>query len=85
MGNKMLKIFSSFVLVVTVVTLGLSIFYNDAFLTSFMLMLALFLFSVAYTIKDRDKFNNSRNVYILFSIGVLLIIGSLVYMFLRLR
>ena len=85
MGNKLLKLFSGFILLVTIITLGLSIFYNSAFLTSFMLMLALFLFSIAYTIKDRDKFNNSKNVYILFILGVLLIIGSLVYMFLRLK
>ena len=85
MGNKILKYFSGFILIVTIITLGLSIFYNSAFLTSFMLMLALFLFSIAYIIKDRDKFNNSKNVYILFVIGVILIIASLIYMYLRLK
>ena len=80
MGNKKVKYFSIFVLLITVVTLGLSIFYNSAFWTSFMLMLSLYLFSIAYMIKD----NNKKAVYILFTMGILLIIGSLVYMFVRL-
>ena len=85
MKNNFPKIFSWFILVVTLITLGLSIFYNTAFINSFILMLALFIFSIAYAIKDRDKFNNSKNVYILFIIGVILIITSLVYMYLRLK
>ena len=60
MGNKLLKLFSGFILLVTIITLGLSIFYNSAFLTSFMLMLALFLFSIAYTIKDSININDVK-------------------------
>ena len=84
MKNNLTKVFSGFILVVTIITLLLSIFYNDAFIPSFLLMTALFIFSIAYNIKDRDKFNNSKNVYILFTIGVLLIISSLVYLYMRL-
>ena len=80
MESKKIKYFSGFVLIVTIVTLLLSIFYSRAFVTSFMLMLSLFLFSIAYMIKD----NNKKMVNILFIVGVLLIIGSLVYMFMRL-
>lgn len=78
-NKKIIKIFSGFVLVVTIVTFLLSIFFNSAFITSFMLMLSLFLFSIAYYVKD----NNKKLVYILFIIGVLLIITSLIYTYMR--
>ena len=49
--DKNIKIFSILVLIITVITLLLSIFYNNAFIPSFMLMLALFIFSIAYSFK----------------------------------
>ena len=61
-----------------IVTLILS-FMNTAFIPSCMLMLSLTLFCICYMIKD-----NKKNImYILFVVGVLLIIGSLVYTFMR--
>ena len=78
-SKKMIKLFSGLVLVITIVTLLLSIFFSSAFITSFMLMLSLFLFSIAYYVKD----DNKRLVYILFIVGVLLIIASLVYTYMR--
>lgn len=55
-------------------------FMNNVFISACMLMLSLFLFTLCYMIKD----NNKKLLYILFTIGVLLIVGSLVYMFVRL-
>ena len=52
---------------------------NSAFIPSCMLMLSLTLFCICYMIKDNKK----TIIYILFVIGVLLIIGSLVYTFMR--
>ena len=77
--DKNIKIFSILVLIITVITLLLSIFYNNAFIPSFMLMLALFIFSIAYSFKQEKRLV----VYILFIVGVLLIIGSLLYTFMR--
>ena len=61
-----------------IVTLILS-FMNTAFIPSCMLMLSLMLFCICYMIKDNKK----TIMYILFVVGVLLIIGSLVYTFMR--
>ena len=82
MGNKkMVKYFSIFILIVTIVTLLLSIFFSSAFLSSFMLMLSLFLFANCYYLyEDKSKKNL---IYILFSLGVLLIAGALAYTFVR--
>ena len=82
MENKnLIKGFCLGVLLVTIVTLILAIFYNSAFVPSSMLMLSLFIFGVCYYIKD-----NKKNImYILFVLGVLLIIGSLVYTYLRFK
>lgn len=55
-------------------------FMNSAFISACMLMLALFLFTLCYMIKDNKK----TILYILFIVGVLLIVGALVYMFVRL-
>lgn len=55
-------------------------FMNSAFIPACMLMLSLFLFSICYMIKDDKK----NVVYILFVIGVGLIIGSLIYIGMRL-
>ena len=79
-NKKFIKIFCGVSLLVTLGTLLLSIFYNTAFIPSFMLMLALFIFSVCYYIKDDKK----NLMYILFVIGVLLIFASLSYTFMRL-
>ena len=61
-----------------IVTFVLS-FFNSAFIPSCMLMLSLMLFCICYMIKDNKK----TIMYILFVVGVLLIIGSLVYTFMR--
>ena len=81
-GNNMKKetekLFISISLIAFVVTLILS-FMNSAFIPSCMLMLSLMLFCICYMIKDNKK----TIMYILFVVGVLLIIGSLVYTFMR--
>lgn len=79
-NKKLIKIFSGIVLIICLITLGLSIFYSTAFLASTMLMTSLFVFSICYYIKDDKK----GLMYILFILGVLLIIASLVYTYLRL-
>ena len=81
MENK--KVILSFCFASLFVTLGtllLSIFYNTAFIPSNLLMFSLFIFSVCYYIKDDKK----NLVYILFVFGVLLIVASLGYTFMRL-
>lgn len=72
------KLFTIVSLFAFIVTLVLS-FMNTAFIPSCMLMLSLLLFSICYMIKDTKK----AVMYILFVVGVLLIIGSLVYTFMR--
>ena len=74
--DKIFIIISSFAFVVTLI---LS-FMNTAFIPSCMLMLSLLLFSICYMIKDNDK---KICLYVLYVIGVLLIIGSLTYTFMR--
>ena len=78
--KKNIKTFYMGALAVAMLTGGLAFFYNDAFMPSFMLMLSLFLFGVCYAIKDEKK----SLMYLLFILGVLLIIGSLVYTYIRL-
>ena len=78
-NKKINKIFSIVVLIITVITLLLSVFYNSAFVPTFMLMLSLFLFSICYYIRGEKK----DLLYILFIVGVLLIIGSIAYTFMR--
>lgn len=72
------RMFTIVSLLAFIVTLILS-FMNTAFIPSCMLMLSLLLFSICYMIKDTKK----TIMYILFVVGVLLIIGSLVYTFMR--
>jgi len=74
--DKLFIIVSSFAFVVTLI---LS-FMNSAFIPSCMLMLSLLLFSICYRLKDNNK---KQVMYILYVVGVLLIIGSLVYTFMR--
>ena len=62
------------------VTLILS-FMNNNFISACMLMLSLFVFSICFRLDDNKK----TFMYILFGIGVLLIIGSLVYIGMRVR
>ena len=77
-NNKLIYIVP---LVIVFVTLGLS-FYNQAFIPSFLLMLSLFLFSICFYIREME--DKKKVMYGLFIIGVLLIIGSLVYTYIRL-
>ena len=69
--ERLFSIVSFFAFVVTFI---LS-FMNNAFIYACMLMLSLFLFTICYMIQDNKK----TLMYILFTVGVLLIIGSLVY------
>ena len=79
--KKKIRIFEGVTLLVVIATLLLSLLYNNAFVPSFMLMFALFVFEVCYEIKADKK----NLMYILFVLGVLLIAGALLYTFMRLR
>ena len=79
-NKKLIKMFLVVIFIIMLGTLGGAIFYNSAFVPSFMLMTALFVFGMCYYFKDDKK----NLVYVLFILGVLLIIGSLVYTGLRL-
>lgn len=78
MSKETERLFSIVSLFAFIVTLILS-FMNSSFIPSCMLMLSLFLFSVCYIIKDNKKII----MYILFLLGILLIIGSLAYTYMR--
>ena len=78
MNNETEKLFSIVSFFAFFVTLVLS-FMNTAFIPACMLMLSLFLFTICYRLKD----NRKTLLYILFSIGVLLIVLSLVYTIMR--
>lgn len=78
MNKETEKLFCIVSLFAFLVTLVLSIM-NSAFIPACMLMLALFLFTICYIIQDNKK----TLLYILFVVGVLLIIGSLVYTYMR--
>ena len=73
--KNMFTIFSFFAFFVTFI---LS-FINDNFIPACMLMLSLFIFTICYRLDDNKK----KLLYILFTLGVLLIIGSLVVLFVR--
>lgn len=79
-NRKIIKGFCVVVFILMLGTLGAALFYNSAFMSSFLLMSSLFLFGVCYYIKDNSKII----VYVLFIIGILLIICSLIYTYLRL-
>lgn len=82
MDNKKInKYFCYFSLIITIGTFLAAIFYNRAFVPSCMLMASLFVFSICYYIKDDKK----NLMYLLFTLGVLLIIGSLIYTYFSLR
>lgn len=74
-NKKIIKIFSITILIITIITLILSIFYSKAFIPTTMLMASLYLFSICYSQKN----NNQKVTYSLYVIGILLIIGSLIY------
>ena len=77
----LIKKFSYVMLAIVLITLGLC-FVNTAFIPSFMLMLSLYLFIYSYLMYLSSK----RNImYILFILGILLIIGSLVYTGMRIN
>ena len=80
MDKKIIKNFCIGSAIVTACTLLASVFYSRAFIPSFLLMFALTLFAKCYYVKDDKK----TMMYILFVLGVLLIIGSLVYTYMRL-
>lgn len=81
MDKKKIKIFMIIALLGALILLGL-VFVNTAFLSAFMLWLALFIFSICYYIKDDEKY---LLLYGLFLIGVLLVIGAVIYMAMRVR
>ena len=75
MKKDSLNLFSLVSLFAFLVTLILS-FMNTKFIPSCMLMLSLLIFSICYVIKDNNK---KILLYILYIVGVVLIIGSLIY------
>lgn len=78
MNKETEKLFSIVSMFAFLVTLVLS-FMNNKFIPACMLMLALFIFTICYMIQDNKKIV----LYILFVMGVLLIIGALVYTYMR--
>lgn len=80
-NKKLIKGFCIGVLIVTIVTFLLAVLYNNAFIPSFMLMSSLLLFGICFYVKDDKK----NLMYVLFILGVLLVIGSLVYVYLRFK
>ena len=78
MNKNKERIFSFVSLLAFIVTMILSLI-DGIFIPSCMLMLSLFLFSICYIIKDDKKIY----MYLLFTLGVLLIISSLVYTYVR--
>lgn len=74
-NEKIFAIIAFFLMLVS----GILSLMNTAFLSAFMLLTSLFIFSICYIIKDTRK----TLTYILFSIGVLLIIASLIYTYMR--
>ncbi len=74
------KIFCIVAFFLMITSLVLS-FMNYKFVSAFMLLLALFLFSICYLIRDNKKLRFL--IYILFIVGVILVMGSLVYTFMR--
>ena len=80
MNKETQKLFMIVSLFAFLVTLVLSIM-NTSFISACMLMLSLLIFSICYMIKDDKKVI----LYILFIIGVGLIIASLVYTYVRIN
>lgn len=78
--KKNIKIFGVVVLFIIIITLLLSIFYNTAFIPACILMTSLLVFTICYYIKDDKK----NVMYILFTLGIILIIIALYYMIMRL-
>lgn len=78
MNKENEKIFSIVAFFLMGITLVLSTM-NHAFIPAFMFMTSLFIFSICYLIKDTKK----TATYILFAIGVLLIIAALTYTYMR--
>lgn len=74
-NEKIFSIIAFFLMLVS----GILSLMNTAFLSAFMLLTSLFIFSICYIIKDNKK----GLTYTLFSIGVLLIIASLIYTYMR--
>ena len=81
MENKNVRIFTIIALLGALILLILS-FINTAFISAFMLWVSLFIFGICYNIRDEE---DKTKLYILFIIGVLLIIGSVIYMVMRIR
>ena len=79
-NKKNIKLFALGVLLVVISTLLLAIFYNTAFIPACIFMFSLFLFTMYYMNKD----NNGNGKYILFIIGVILVVFALIYTIKRL-
>lgn len=78
MNKENEKIFSIVAFFLMGITLVLSTM-NQAFIPAFMFMTSLFIFSICYQLKETKKIA----MYILFAIGVLLIIAALTYTYMR--
>ena len=78
MNKENEKIFAIIAFFLMVITIILS-FMNTAFLSACMTMTSLFIFSICYIIRDSKK----KLALVLFVLGVLLIITSLIYTYIR--
>ena len=78
MNKENEKIFSIVAFFLMGITIILSMM-NPAFIPAAMFMSSLFIFSICYLIKDTKK----TVTYILFTIGVILIIAALIYTYMR--
>ncbi len=79
MNKRNIKVFNTIILIITIVTFFLSIFYDTAFVPSCLLMSALFAFGLCFYINDE----NNKLLRILFIVGILLIFASITYTFMR--
>ena len=79
MNKKSIKVFNTIMLIITIVTFFLSLFYDTAFIPTCMLMASLFAFGLCFYINDEKN----TLMRILFIVGILLIFTSITYTFMR--
>lgn len=78
--NRIELIISIFVGIIFLVMLALS-FYNEVFIPATLISLALFLFCISYYyMEDESK---KKLVYVLFTIGIILIVAEVIYTIVR--
>ena len=80
MNKKIIRVIIGMIFLIALVLFGL-IFVDSAFISAFMLWLSLFVFSICFYLKDSNK---KKTIIFLYVVGILLIIGAIVYMIVRL-